>query len=58
MELEVERYLLVLDREWKWVLERGEWVFGVVGEGGSAELDGWEGDVDGDGGRVVRLWVD
>jgi hypothetical protein len=39
MELEVDRYLPVLDRGWSWVLEKGEYVFTLAEDGGvSADL--------------------
>ena len=35
MELEVDRYLPVLDRGWEWVLERGEYVFALLEDSGA-----------------------
>lgn len=41
IELEVDRYLPVLDREWEWVLEKGEYVFVLAEHGGlDAEVSG------------------
>lgn len=39
MDLNVERFLPVLDRNWEWVLEKGEYVF-VVAESASFDYDG------------------
>lgn len=39
MELDVGRYLPILDRNWEWVLEKGEYVF-VVADSASFDYDG------------------
>ncbi len=34
MELEVDRYLRIINRRYKWELERGEYVFALLEHGG------------------------
>ncbi|KAF1957192.1 glycoside hydrolase family 3 protein [Byssothecium circinans] len=44
MELEVERYLRILDRGYEWVVEKGEYIFAMLDHGGWDALwnaDGW-----------------
>lgn len=39
MDLEVERYLPILNRIWEWVLEKGEYEF-VVADSAGFDYDG------------------
>jgi hypothetical protein len=34
MELDVDRYLMTLNRKWKWELERGEYTFALLEHAG------------------------
>ncbi|KAF2643591.1 glycoside hydrolase family 3 protein [Massarina eburnea CBS 473.64] len=52
MELEVERYLRMLDRGYEWVVEKGEYIFAMLDHGGWDAL--WNADV---GGNVTMRCV-
>lgn len=52
MELEVERYLRMLDRRYEWVVERGTYVFAMLDHGGWDAL--WNANA---GGNVTLLAV-
>lgn len=36
MELEVSRYLSILDRDYKWTVEMGDYTFALLENGGSS----------------------